>query len=136
MIFHFILAAALGLNPDNKTVSPGLGSRVIIRTQAFLAGSNPGEYKIDLYKNINGKNIPGEKIEDVSISPKKLILRDNKAKRVLITFPVSNLQPGPLWICITDNPKKNSSGSGSRLTLLTRSCYQRILQERKPLLLR
>lgn len=134
MIFPFLLAAALGLNPDQKNVSPGLGSRVVIRTQAFLAGSNPGEFSIDAYKNVEGKNIPGDKIEDVRISPANLILRDNVAKRVLVTIPVSNLQPGPLWICITDKPGKNSS-SGSRVTLLTRSCYQRILQTRKRLLL-
>ena len=134
MIFPFLLAAALGLNPDQKNVSPGLGSRVVIRTQAFLAGSNPGEFSIDAYKNVEGKNIPGDKIEDVRISPTKLILRDNVAKRVLVTIPVFNLQPGPLWICITDKPGQNSS-SGSRVTLLTRSCYQRILQKRKRLLL-
>jgi len=135
MIFPFLLAAALGLNPDHKNVSPGLGSRVVIRTQVFLAGSNPGEFSIDAYKNIEGKNIPGDKIENVRISPAKLFLRDNVAKRVVVTIPVSDLQPGPLWICITDKPGKNSSASGSRVTLLTRSCYQRILQKRKRLLL-
>ena len=135
MIFPFLLAAALGLNPDHKNVSPGLGSRVVIRTQAFLAGSNPGEFSINAYKNIEGKNIPGDKIENVRISPAKLFLRDNVAKRVVVTIPVTNLQPGPLWICITDKPGKNPSASGSRVTLLTRSCYQRILQKRKRLLL-
>ena len=135
MIFPFLLAAALGLNPDHKNVSPGLGSRVVIRTQAFLAGSNPGEFSINAYKNIEGKNIPGDKIDNVRISPAKLFLRDNVAKRVVVTIPVSDLKPGPLWICITDKPGKNSSSSGSRVTLLTRSCYQRILQKRKRLLL-
>ena len=131
MISSFLLAAALGLNPDYKTVSPGLGSRIVIKTQAFLAGSKPGQFIVEAYKNVEGKNVPGEIIQDVRVNPKNLNLRDNTAKRVVVSIPTSSLQPGRLWICITDKPRKNSSASGSRVTLLTRSCYQRILESRK-----
>ena len=37
------------------------------------------------------ENIPGDKIENVRISPAKLFLRDNVAKRVVVTIPVSDL---------------------------------------------
>ena len=72
MISSFLLAAALGLNPDYKTVSPGLGSRIVIKTQAFLAGSKPGQFIVEAYKNVEGKNVPGEKIQDVRVNPKNL----------------------------------------------------------------
>ena len=42
MFSSFLLAAALGLNPNNKVISPGLGTRVVVRTQAFLVDSEPG----------------------------------------------------------------------------------------------
>jgi len=131
MFSSFLLAAALGLNPNNKVISPGLGSRVVVRTQAFLVDSKPGQYFVEAFYNTEG-NIPGEKIQDVRISPRKLFLRDNKAKRVLLSIPTSTLKAGPLWICIVESPKgKVSSSSSSQLTVLTRSCYQRILRTRK-----
>ena len=131
MFSSFLLAAALGLNPNNKVISPGLGSRVVVRTQAFLVDSKPGQYFVEAFYNTD-KNVPGKKIEDVRVSPKKLFLRDSKAKRVLLSIPTSTLKAGPLWICIVESPKgKVSSSSSSQLTVLTRSCYQRILRTRK-----
>ena len=131
MFSSFLLAAALGLNPNNKVISPGLGSRVVVRTQAFLVDSKPGQYFVEAFYNTEG-NVPGEKIKDVRISRRKLFLRDNKAKRVLLSIPTSTLKAGPLWICIVESPKgKVSSSSSSQLTVLTRSCYQRILRTRK-----
>ena len=131
MFSSFLLAAALGLNPNNKVISPGLGSRVVVRTKAFLVDSKPGQYFVEAFYNTEG-NVPGEKIQDVRISPRKLFLRDNKAKRVLLSIPTSTLKAGPLWICIVESPKgKVSSSSSSQLTVLTRSCYQRILRTRK-----
>lgn len=137
MFSSFLLAAALGLNPNNKVISPGLGTRVVVRTQAFLVDSEPGEYNVEAFVNTDG-NVPGEKIENVRVSPPKLFLRDNKARRVLLSIPTASLTPGPLWICITENPsnKRAKLSSGGQLTVLTRSCYQRILQLRKPTFLR
>ncbi len=136
MFTSFLLAAALGLNPNNKVISPGLGSRVVVRTQAFLVDSKPGQYFVEAFYNTKD-NIPGEKINDVRVSPKKLFLRDSKAKRVLLSISTSTLNPGPLWICIMESPKEQvSSSSSSQLTVLTRSCYQRILQKRKTQFLR
>jgi hypothetical protein len=131
MFSSFLLAAALGLNPTNKVISPGLGSRVVVRTQAFLVDSKPGQYFVEAFYNTEG-NVPGEKIQDVRVSPNKLFLRDSKAKRVLLSIPTSTLKAGPLWICIMESPKgKVSSSASSQLTVLTRSCYQRILRTRK-----
>ena len=135
MFSSFLLAAALGLNPSNKVISPGLGSRVVVRTQAFLVDSEPGQYLVEAFYNTD-KNVPGEKIEDIRVSPRKLFLRDSKAKRVLLSISTSTLKPGPLWICIMESPKEKASSSSSQLTVLTRSCYQRILQARKTLFLR
>ena len=45
-IFPSLLAAALSLNPNAKNVSPGLGSRIVIRTEALLGSSDPGEYEV------------------------------------------------------------------------------------------
>ncbi|WP_322765102.1 hypothetical protein [Cyanobium usitatum] len=130
MITSFLLAAALGLNPNNKVISPGLGSRVVVRTQAFLVDSKPGQYLVDAFYNAKG-NVPGEKIEGVRVSPRELFLRDSKAKRVLLSISTSTLKAGPLWICIMESPKGKVSSSSSQLTVLTRSCYQRILRMRK-----
>jgi hypothetical protein len=130
MFTSFLLAAALGLNPNNKVISPGLGSRVVVSTQAFLVDSKPGQYLVDAFYNAKG-NVPGEKIEGVRVSPRKLFLRDSKAKRVLLSISTSTLKAGPLWICIMESPKGKVSSSSSQLTVLTRSCYQRILRMRK-----
>ena len=130
MFTSFLLAAALGLNPNNKVISPGLGSRVVVRTQAFLVDSKPGQYLVDAFYNAKG-NVPGEKIEGVRVSPRELFLRDSKAKRVLLSISTSTLKAGPLWICIMESPKGKVSSSSSQLTVLTRSCYQRILRMRK-----
>ena len=136
MFSSFLLAAALGLNPNNKVISPGLGTRVVVRTQAFLVDSEPGEFKVEAFHNADG-DVPGEKIENVRVSPPKLFLRDNKARRVLLSIPTVSLAPGPLWICITEGPsnKKAKRSLPGQLTVLTRSCYQRILQMRKPIFL-
>ncbi len=132
MLSTLFFAAALGLSPNNKVIYPGLGSRVVVRTQAYLVDSKPGEYLVDAFKNAEG-DIPGEKIQDVRVSPPKLFLRDNRARRVLLSIPTSSLKPGPLWICIREKgtQKNPASSSGSQLTVLTRSCYQRILRERR-----
>ena len=131
MITSFLLAAALGLNPNNKVISPGLGSRVVVRTQAFLVDSKPGQYFVEAFYNTTG-NVTGEKIKDVRVSPRKLFLRDSKAQRVLLSISTSTLKAGPLWICIMESPEgKVSSSASSQLTVLTRSCYQRILRMRK-----
>lgn len=134
MFFSFLIGAALGLNPNSKVIKPGLGTRVVVKTQAFLADSKPGEYTISAFKNAEG-NIPGEKIKDMRVNPPTLILRDNKAKRVILSISTADLKPGPLWICITESPKQSGSASraasGAQLTVLTRSCYQRILRPRK-----
>ena len=135
MFSSFLLAAALGLNPNNKVISPGLGTRVVVRTQAFLVDSEPGEFSVEAFLNADG-DVPGEKIENVRVSPPKLFLRDNKARRVILSIPTASLAPGPLWICITESPsKKKASSLAGQLTVLTRSCYQRILQTRKPIFL-
>ena len=136
MFSSFLLAAALGLNPNNKVISPGLGTRVVVRTLAFLVDSEPGEYRVNAFVNADG-DVPGEKIENVRVSPPKLFLRDNKARRVLLSIPTVSLAPGPLWICITEGPskKKAKRSSPGQLIVLTRSCYQRILQMRKPIFL-
>ena len=132
MLSTLFFAAALGLNPNNKTITPSLGSRVVVRTQAFLVNSEPGEYSVEAFKNTEG-NVPGEKIEGVRVNPPRLFLRDSRARRVVLSIPTSSLNPGPLWICITENNtrKKSRSASGSQLTVLTRSCYQRILRARR-----
>ena len=57
MFTSFLLAAALGLNPNNKVISPGLGSRVVVRTQAFLVDSKPGQYFVEAFYNTKD-NIP------------------------------------------------------------------------------
>ena len=130
MIFPFLLAASLGLNSNNKVISPGLGSRVVVRTQAFLVNSNPGLYNVEAFYNAKG-DVPGDKIEDVRVSPRRLFLRDQKPRRVLLSISTSTLKAGPLWICIMEDPKEKASDSSSQLTVLTRSCYQRILRPRK-----
>ena len=137
MLLTLFFAAALGLNPNNKIITPGLGSRAVVRTQAYLVNSEPGEYLVDAYKNAEG-NVPGEKIEGVRVNPPKLFLRDSRARRVLLSIPTSSLNPGPLWICIAENDTRKNSrpSSGSQLTVLTRSCYQRILRARKSSFLR
>ena len=137
MLSTLFFAAALGLNPNNKLITPGLGTRAVVRTQAYLVNSEPGEYLVGAYKNAEG-DVPGEKIEGVRVNPPKLFLRDSRARRVVLSIPTSSLKPGPLWICITENNarKKSRSSSGSQLTVLTRSCYQRILRARRSSFLR
>ena len=68
MFSSFLLAAALGLNPNNKVISPGLGTRVVVRTQAFLVDSEPGEFSVEAFLNADG-DVPGEKIENVRVTP-------------------------------------------------------------------
>tara|TARA_B100000497_G_scaffold127175_1_gene168099 strand:- start:1449 stop:1859 length:411 start_codon:yes stop_codon:yes gene_type:complete len=131
MFFSFLLAASLGLDTNNKVISPGLGSRVVVRTLAFLVNSEPGLYSVEAFYNAEG-DVPGEKIKDVRVSPRKLFLRDQQPRRVLLSISTSTLKAGPLWICIMQDSKgKEASGSSSQLTVLTRSCYQRILRPRK-----
>ena len=131
MLIPALMAAALSL-PSNKVVKPGLGNRVVIRTQAVLGGSQPGQYEVKAYKN-SEKDTPGELIENIRIRPKTIFLRDNDVKRLTLSIDSSDLEPGPLWICIAE--AQDSSGSllgrsRGQLQIRTQSCYQRILQKR------
>ena len=125
------MAAALSM-PTNKIVKPGLGDRVIIRTNAFLGGSKPGQFEVKAYKN-SDKDTPGELIENIRIRPRTLFLRDNESKRLTLSIDSTALESGPLWICISE--AQDPSGglrrrSAGQLQIRTQSCYQRILQKR------
>lgn len=137
-IFPSLLAAALSLNPNAKNVSPGLGSRIVIRTEALLGSSDPGEYEVGAFRNNEKKNVPGKEINDVKITPSKLFLREGRKRNVVISIPSDSLQPGPLWICLSEKPKPKKESvvpiSGPQFNIYVRSCYQRILQPRKSLL--
>ncbi len=137
-IFPSLLAASLSLNPNAKNVSPGLGSRIVIRTQAALGNSEPGEYEVAAFKNKEAALSPGKKIENVKVTPSKLFLRKDRPRNVVLSIPSSSLKPGPLWICLTENPKPNKQSvipvSGPRFNILVRTCYQRVLQPRNSLL--
>jgi len=127
------MAAALMLPVEQKTVKPGFGNRVIIRTSAMLTGSEkPGEFELKVFKNTEG-NSPGDPVENLRIRPKSLFLRDNSATRVTISIDSKALDPGPLWICITEKEPSLSvySSRGGQLRVRTQSCYQRILQKRR-----
>ena len=127
------MAAALMLPVEQKTVTPGFGNRVIIRTSAMLTGSEkPGEFELKVFKNTEG-NSPGDPVENLRIRPKSLFLRDNSATRVTISIDSKALDPGPLWICITEKEPSLSvySSRGGQLRVRTQSCYQRILQKRR-----
>ena len=141
LIFPSLLAASLSLNPNTKNVSPGLGSRIVIRTQALLGNSEPGEYEVGAYKNKEGDGLsPGKKIENVRVSPSKLFLREGRPRNVVLSIPSDSLKPGPLWICLTEKPKSNKKSAlpvtGPRFNLLVRTCYQRVLKPRKSILQR
>ena len=131
MLFPALIAAALSL-PTNKIIKPGIGNRVVIRTQAVLGGSQSGQYEVKAYKN-SDKDTPGELIENIRIRPRKLFLRDNEARRLTLSIDSTALDSGPLWICISE--AQDSSGallgrSAGQLQIRTQSCYQRILQKR------
>ena len=138
LIFPSLLAASLSLNPNAKNISPGLGSRIVIRTQAALGNSEPGEYEVAAFKNKEAALSPGKKIENVKVTPSKLFLRKDRPRNVVLSIPSSSLKPGPLWICLTEKPKPNKQSvipvSGPRFNILVRTCYQRVLQPRNSLL--
>ena len=141
LIFPSLLAASLSLNPDTKDVSPGLGSRIVIRTQALLGSSEPGEYEVGAFKNKkDGVLSPGEKIDNVKVTPSKLFLRAGRPRNVVLSIPSGTLKPGPLWICLTEKPNANKTTAlpvaGPRFNLLVRTCYQRVLKPRKSILQR
>ena len=141
LIFPSLLAASLSLNPNTKNVSPGLGSRIVIRTQAVLGNSEPGEYEVGAFKNKEGDRLsPGAKIENVRVTPSKLFLREGRPRNVVLSIPSGTLKPGPLWICLTEKPKLDQKSAlpvtGPRFNLLVRTCYQRILQPRTSILQR
>ena len=139
-IFPSLLAASLSLNPNAKNVSPGLGSRIVIRTQAALGNSEPGEYEVAAFKNKEAALSPGKRIDNVKVTPSKLFLRKDRPRNVVLSIPSDSLSPGPLWICLTEKPKPNKKlaipVSGPRFNVLVRTCYQRVLQPRKSLLQR
>ena len=141
LIFPSLLAASLSLNPNTKNVSPGLGSRIVIRTQALLGNSEPGEYEVGAYKNKEGDGLsPGKKIDNVRVSPSKLFLREGRPRNVVLSIPSDSLKPGPLWVCLTEKPKPDKKSAlpdtGPRFNLLVRTCYQRVFQPRKSILQR
>ena len=138
MFFPALLAASLDLNPNTKNISPGIGSRIVVRTSAVLGSSEPGEYEVGAFKNKEGMISPGDKIDGVKITPSRLFIRKGRSRNVVLSIPSDLLKPGPFWICLTEksNSKKNSfiSDSGARFNVLVRSCYQRVYQPRKSLL--
>lgn len=141
LIFPSLLAASLSLNPNTKNVSPGLGARIVIRTQALLGNSEPGEYEVDAFKNKEGDGLsPGRKIDNVRVSPPKLFLREGRPRNVVLSIPSDSLKPGPLWVCLTEKPKPDKKSAlpdtGPRFNLLVRTCYQRVFQPRKSILQR
>lgn len=130
MIFPFLLAAALQLDMDNKVVKPRLGNRIAIQTAALLGGSKPGAYEVTAHLNTN-KNTPGEVIPGLRVRPKRIQLRDAQARKVTLSIDADSVQAGVIWLCIAE---KQSSGSllqksGASLQILTRSCYQRIVEK-------
>ena len=129
----FLFAAALMLPIEQKTVSPGFGKRIVIKTQAILTGNEkPGEFQVRVFKNNEG-NAPGDLVENVRISPRSLYLREKQTARLTLSIDSTGLDPGPLWICITEKEPTNSvftSSGGGQLRVRTQSCYQRILRMR------
>ena len=138
ILFPALLAASLNLNPNAKNVSPGIGSRIVVRTQAVLGSSEPGEYEVGAFRNKEGILSPGDKIKNVKISPARLFLKRGKPRNVVLSIPSALLTEGPFWICLTEkpNPDKSSfiSSSGAQFNIVVRSCYQRVYQPRKSLL--
>lgn len=137
ILFPALLAASLNLNPNTKNISPGIGSRIVVRTQAVLGSSDPGEYEVGAFKNKEGTLSPGDKINGVKITPSRLFIKEGRSRNVVLSIPSDLLKPGPFWICLTEkpNPEKKSfiSDSGARFNVLVRSCYQRVYQPRKSL---
>ena len=129
-----LLGAALAL-PLNKVVTPGLGNRVVIRTQASLTSQEDnGEFAVEVLKHDEATQSPGESVENLRVLPRKLFLRDGSPRRLTLSFDSLDLEPGPLWICIAAKPKVGSSvfsKSLAQVQIRTRSCYQRILQKRR-----
>ena len=138
ILFPALLAASLNLNPNTKNVSPGLGTRIVVRTQAVLGSSDPGEYEVGAFRNKEGILSPGDKIEGVRITPSRLFLKKGKSRNVVLSIPSELLKPGPFWICLAEKPNSGQksflSDSGARFNVLVRSCYQRVYQPRKSLL--
>ena len=137
ILFPALLAASLNLNPNTKSVSPGLGNRVVIRTQAVLGSSDPGEYEVGAFRNKDGILSPGDKIEGVRITPSRIFLKKGKSRNVVLSIPSELLKPGPFWICLTEKTSPGTksflSDSGARFNVVVRSCYQRLYQPRKSL---
>ena len=127
-----VMAAALMLPMDQKTVTPGFGKRVVIKTQALLTNNeDPGEFEVRVFKNNEG-GAPGEPVENVRIMPKNLYLREKNPTRLTLSIDSRGLEPGPLWLCITSKESSPSvfSSVGAQLQVRTQSCYQRILRIR------
>ena len=128
------LGAALSL-PSNKVISPGLGNRVVVRTQASLTSQEDnGEFMIEVLRHDEETNGPGESVENLRVLPRKLFLRDGSPRRLTLSFDSLDLEPGPVWICISEKPKTGASvfsESFAQVQIRTRSCYQRILQKRR-----
>lgn len=133
VMLPFFFAAALMLPMEQKTVTPGFGKRVVIKTQATLTGKEkPGEFQVRVFKN-NAGNAPGQPVENVRITPRVLYLREKTATRLTLSIDSAGLKPGPLWICITEKEPTASVFSpsgGGQLRVRTQSCYQRILRTR------
>ena len=131
-MIHLLMGAALFLPMDQKVVTPGFGKRVVVKTQASLTqNEEPGEFQVRVFKNNEG-GAPGEPIENVRIMPKTLFVREESPTRVTLSIDSRGLEPGPLWICITEKEQSPSrfSSVGARLRVRTQSCYQRTLRTR------
>ena len=130
MIFSFILAAALQLDMDNKVVKPRFGKRIVVQTAALLGGSKPGAYEVTAHSNTD-QNTPGDVIPDLRVRPKRIQLRDAQARKVTLSIDSDSVQPGIIWLCIAEQPGSGGllQKSGANLQILTRSCYQRIVEK-------
>ena len=130
MIFPFLLAAALQLDMDNKVVKPRFGKRIVIQTAALLGGSKPGAYEVTAHSNTDG-NVPGEVLDTLRVRPKRIQLRDAQARKVTLSIDSNAVQAGVIWLCIAAKPESGSliQKSGANLQILTRSCYQRIVEK-------
>jgi len=129
-MLSFLFAAALSLDLNDKIIKPGLGGRIMVRTQALLGNSRPGEYEVTAHLNTN-KNTPGEAISGMRVRPSTVFLRDAQARRLTLSLDSSELKPGVIWLCISEKPNEGAllKRSGASIEIRTRSCYQRIVQK-------
>jgi len=128
-----LLAAALVLDMNNKVVSPGVGGRIVVQTQAVQAGSDPGPFLIKVFENksVGDSNSPGDEIKNVRVRPSTVFLRDNKYRRVTLSIDANSVRTNSLWLCIAEKPKPKGlfTSGGATLNIRTQSCYQRLVKK-------